>query len=75
MSKPHASQTQTNVRRVEELSETDLELVVGGALNAYNIASQEEVNVLGAHQVDKASPVLMKACATGTHIKEATITH
>jgi bacteriocin-like protein len=23
----------------------------------------------------KASPVLMKACATGTHIREATITH
>ena len=27
-----------------------------------------------AHHVDKASPVLMKACATGEHIKEATIT-
>jgi type VI secretion system secreted protein Hcp len=27
------------------------------------------------HMVDKASPVLMKACATGAHIKEATITH
>jgi len=26
------------------------------------------------HHIDKASPVLMKACATGTHIKEATIT-
>jgi type VI secretion system secreted protein Hcp len=26
------------------------------------------------HYVDKASPVLMKACATGEHIKEATIT-
>jgi type VI secretion system secreted protein Hcp len=27
------------------------------------------------HKIDKASPVLMQACATGTHIKEATITH
>lgn len=27
------------------------------------------------HKVDKASPVLMQACATGTHYKEATITH
>jgi type VI secretion system secreted protein Hcp len=27
------------------------------------------------HRVDKASPVLMQACATGTHLKEATITH
>jgi len=26
------------------------------------------------HQIDKASPSLMKACATGNHIKEATIT-
>ena len=26
------------------------------------------------HHVDKASPVLLKACATGNHIKEATIT-
>jgi type VI secretion system secreted protein Hcp len=26
------------------------------------------------HHLDKASPVLMKACATGEHIKEATIT-
>jgi type VI secretion system secreted protein Hcp len=26
------------------------------------------------HHIDKASPVLMRACATGQHIKEATIT-
>ena len=27
------------------------------------------------HKIDKASPILLQACATGTHIKEATITH
>ena len=27
------------------------------------------------HRIDSASPVLMKACATGEHIKEATVTH
>jgi type VI secretion system secreted protein Hcp len=27
------------------------------------------------HEIDKASPVLMEACATGVHLKEATITH
>ena len=27
------------------------------------------------HNIDKASPKLMQACATGTHLKEATITH
>ena len=26
------------------------------------------------HRVDKASPILLKACATGEHIKDATIT-
>ena len=27
------------------------------------------------HKIDKASPLLMQACATGVHLKEATITH
>jgi type VI secretion system secreted protein Hcp len=27
------------------------------------------------HTVDKASPVLMQACALGTHLKDGTITH
>jgi type VI secretion system secreted protein Hcp len=27
------------------------------------------------HAIDKASPQLLKACATGAHLKEATITH
>jgi type VI secretion system secreted protein Hcp len=27
------------------------------------------------HAIDKASPGLLKACATGSHLKEATITH
>lgn len=27
------------------------------------------------HGIDKASPALMQACATGTHFKDATITH
>lgn len=27
-----------------------------------------------SHHLDKASPLLMKACATGEHVKEATIT-
>jgi type VI secretion system secreted protein Hcp len=27
------------------------------------------------HNIDKASPVLLKGCATGQHLKEATITH
>jgi type VI secretion system secreted protein Hcp len=27
------------------------------------------------HRIDKASPLLMQACATGQHLKEATITH
>jgi type VI secretion system secreted protein Hcp len=27
------------------------------------------------HKIDKASPILMQACATGVHLKEAIITH
>jgi type VI secretion system secreted protein Hcp len=27
------------------------------------------------HKIDKASPSLLKGCATGQHLKEATITH
>jgi len=27
------------------------------------------------HSIDKASPELLRACATGAHLKEATITH
>ena len=27
------------------------------------------------HHIDKASPLLMRACATGTHLKDATIIH
>ena len=27
------------------------------------------------HRIDRASPLLLKACATGTHIKEATLTN
>ena len=27
------------------------------------------------HHIDKASPALMRACATGEHFKDATITH
>ena len=38
-------------------------------------ARRASTTVNFTHHVDKASPVLMKACATGEHIKEATITH
>jgi type VI secretion system secreted protein Hcp len=27
------------------------------------------------HNIDKASPLLLRACATGAHLKDATITH
>src|SRR5262245_39424331 len=32
-------------------------------------------DLLIVHNVDRASPLLMQACATGTHLKDATITH
>ena len=32
-------------------------------------------DIVFTHGIDKASPSLLRACATGQHIKEATITH
>ncbi len=44
----------------------------GGGGGAGKATFQDLVIV---HNIDKASPLLMRACATGTHLKEATITH
>ncbi len=44
----------------------------GGGGGGKGKASFHDFNF--THRVDKASPVLMKACATGEHIKDATIT-
>ena len=46
-------------------------MAVGGG-GGQGKASFHDLNF--THYLDKASPVLMKACATGEHIKEATIT-
>jgi type VI secretion system secreted protein Hcp len=43
-----------------------------GAGGAAGKASFNDFNFV--HRIDKASPVLLKWCATGEHIKEATIT-
>jgi type VI secretion system secreted protein Hcp len=44
----------------------------GGGGGAGKATFQDLVIV---HRIDKASPVLMQACATGKHLKDATITH
>jgi type VI secretion system secreted protein Hcp len=36
-------------------------------------ATFQDISIV--HKIDKASPLLMRACATGAHLKEATITH
>ena len=46
-------------------------MAYGGA-GATRKASFNDFNF--THHIDKATPLLMKACATGTHIPEATIT-
>ena len=43
----------------------------GGGGGAGKVSFQD---LTFTHHVDKASPGLMKACATGTHVKDATIT-
>src|SRR6266404_5780085 len=43
---------------------------------SWGVATRATVHDLSfTHTIDKASPQLMQACATGTHLKEATITH
>jgi type VI secretion system secreted protein Hcp len=45
----------------------------GGAGAGAGKANFQTLNI--THTLDKASPLLLQACATGTHIKDATITH
>jgi type VI secretion system secreted protein Hcp len=45
-------------------------ILSGGAAGK---ASFQDLQIV--HTMDKASPALMQACATGTHLKDATITH
>src|SRR4029077_9313339 len=45
----------------------------GGGGGGDGKATFQDLSIL--HKIDKASPLLMRACATGMHLKEATITH
>jgi type VI secretion system secreted protein Hcp len=45
---------------------------VGGGAGAGK-ATFQDLTII--HHIDKASPALLRACATGKHLKEATITH
>ena len=46
---------------------------VSGGISGAGKASFSDLSF--THKIDKASPVLLQACATGVHFKEATITH
>jgi type VI secretion system secreted protein Hcp len=45
----------------------------GGAGAGAGKATFQDLSIV--HKIDKATPSLLKACATGEHLKEATITH
>src|SRR6266481_1637831 len=47
--------------------------VISGGGGGAGKATFQDLSIV--HKIDKASPVLMRACATGQHLKEATITH
>ena len=51
---------------------TNAQVVSGGGAAAGK-ATFHDLTIV--HSLDKASPSLLKACATGTHIKDAIITH
>ncbi len=44
----------------------------GGGIGAGK-ATFQDLSIV--HNIDKASPLLLKACATGTHLKDVIITH
>jgi len=52
---------------------TDAASLAGGGGGGEGKASSHDLSF--THKIDKASPVLMQACATGVHLKDATITH
>ena len=52
---------------------TNAQVVSGGGGGAAGKATFQDLTIV--HTLDKASPALLKACATGTHIKDAIITH
>jgi len=55
---------------------TDAINAQSNALDVRELSDEQLSSVSGGkHHVPKASPVLMKACATGPHLREATITH
>ncbi len=45
----------------------------GGGGGGAGKATFQDLTIV--HHIDKASPLLLKACATGAHLKDATITH
>ncbi|HZA11425.1 type VI secretion system tube protein Hcp [Mycobacterium sp.] len=45
----------------------------GGAGGGAGKATFQDLSIV--HGIDKASPALLQACATGVHIKDTTITH
>ena len=47
--------------------------IVAGSGAGAGKATFQDLSIV--HNIDKATPLLMKACATGTHLKEGTITH
>jgi type VI secretion system secreted protein Hcp len=51
---------------------TDAGTIRGGGGGRQGKASFQDLSF--THNIDKATPVLMRGCATGTHMKEATIT-
>lgn len=52
---------------------TNSAVISGGGGGGAGKATFHDLSIV--HNLDKASPLLLKACATGAHIKDATITH
>jgi type VI secretion system secreted protein Hcp len=52
---------------------TNAGVIAAGGGGGAGKATFQDLSIV--HNIDKASPLLLKACATGAHLKDATITH
>ena len=52
---------------------TNAGVISPGAGGGAGKATFQDLSIV--HNIDKSSPLLLKACATGTHLKDAIITH
>ena len=65
--------TRTKSKCSRSRGESRMRECISGGGGGAGKATFQDLSIV--HHIDKASPLLLKACATGTHLKDAIITH